>query len=396
MHSQKRLTIAGGHFVAEPFKNLLNQQVVETMAGHFALHHSGFDKSGFIATATNGLDLLELKARTEHITQAMIEHFPADFELAAKILLASLLPVQSDDRNLVKEEFVAAGGDSGISGWAVMILANYVALQGQGHFDLAMTLLKEMTKRASSEFAIRFFILQSPQQTLAMFKHWVKDPDQHVRRLVSEGSRPRLPWAMRLPMFIEDPTPVIQLLEQLKDDEAEYVRRSVANNLNDIAKDHPELVADIAVRWLQGASKNRQRLVRHACRTLIKNGHKKTLAALGYISPAIHSAEVSVLTPQVVFGEALEFSLSLGSNASESQPLMIDYIVHHLKANGSTSAKVFKWSSTSVAPGKALTLQKKHPIKPITTRVYYAGLHSLEVVVNGVAVGRADFELLMP
>jgi 3-methyladenine DNA glycosylase AlkC len=231
---------------------------------------------------------------------------------------------------------------------------------------------------------------------LAVFKDWVKDPDQHVRRLVSEGSRPRLPWAMQLPIFIEDPRPVIALLEQLKDDPEEYVRRSVANNLNDIAKDHPELVADIAQKWLQAASKNRQRLVRHACRTLIKNGHKKTLAALGYTSPAIHSAKVSVLTPKLLFGEALEFSLSLQSNASETQPLMIDYIVHHQKASGLTSAKVFKWSSTNLIPRKTLTLQKKHPIKQITTRVYYAGLHGLEVVVNGISVGRADFELVMP
>jgi 3-methyladenine DNA glycosylase AlkC len=382
------------HFVAEPFKNLLNQQVVESMAGHFELHHRNFNKIAFIATASQGLDLLELKARTEHITQAMIMHFPADFELAGKILLASLVPAESDEPYLVKEESEAAG----ISGWAVMILANYVALKGQGHghFDFSMMLLKEMTKRASSEFAIRFFILQSPELTLAMFKQWAVDPDLHVRRLVSEGSRPRLPWAMRLPMFIEDPTPVIALLEQLKDDEAEYVRRSVANNLNDIAKDHPELVAEIAKKWLQGASLNRQRLVRHACRTLIKNGHKKTLAALGFAPPLIQLAMVSVLTPQVVFGEALEFSLSLQSNADETQPLMIDYIVHHQKASGFTSAKVFKWSNTSLAPGKALTLQKRHAIKPITTRVYYAGLHGLEVMVNGVSVGRADFQLVMP
>ena len=378
--------------MAEPFKNLLNQQVVETMAGHFALHYSDFDKNAFIATATQGLELLELKARTEHITQAMIEHFPADFAVAGKILLASLVTAESDEPYMVKEEREVAG----ISGWAVMVLANYVALQGHGHFDLAMMLLKEMTKRFSSEFAIRFFILQSPELTLAMFAHWVRDADQHVRRLVSEGSRPRLPWAMRLPMFIEDPAPVIQLLEQLKDDDAEYVRRSVANNLNDIAKDHPELVADIAERWLQGASLNRQRLVRHACRTLIKKGHKKTLAVLGYGSPLIQSAKVKVLTPEVVYGEALEFSLSLQSKASKTQPLMIDYVVHHLKASGLTSAKVFKWSSTSLAPGKVLTIQKKHAIKPITTRVYYAGLHSLEVMVNGVSAGRADFQLVMP
>jgi 3-methyladenine DNA glycosylase AlkC len=384
--------------VAEPLKNMLNQDVVHDMAAHFELHHKHLDTHAFIATATNGLELLELKARTEHITQAMISHFPANFAEAGEILLASLAGVQGDKSNLLEDESNGTDEEEGegISGWAVMALSNYVALQGHGHFDLSMRLLKAMTKRESSEFAIRFFILQSPQKTLAMFTHWVRDPNQDVRRLVSEGSRPRLPWAMHLPMFIKDPAPVIALLEQLKDDEAQYVRRSVANNLNDIAKDHPELVADIAQRWLQGASLNRQRLVRHACRTLIKNGHKKTLAILGFGPPLIQSTTLSVLTLRVVFGEALEFSLSLESNAAQTQALMIDYIVHHQKASGKTTAKVFKWRSTSVLPGKTLTLEKKHRIKKITTRVYYAGLHSLEVMVNGVSVGRADFQLIMP
>jgi 3-methyladenine DNA glycosylase AlkC len=388
-----RYPLSGVHSVAEPFKNLLNQQLVEYMADHFDRHYSHFDQNAFIVTATRGLESLELKARSEHITQAMTKHFPADFEEAGNILLASLGPEQTDNQSLDD------GQEVGISGWAMTILANYVALKGQGHFDLSMMLLKEMTKRFSSEFAIRFFILQSQEKTLALFELWVKDPDQHVRRLVSEGSRPRLPWAMQLPQFIEDPTPVIALLEHLKDDDEEYVRRSVANNLNDIAKDHPELVADIAERWLlEGnnvVNRNRQRLVRHACRTLIKNGHKKTLAILGYLPPVIKSSKVSVLTPKVIFGEALEFSLSLESNSKVTQPLMIDYIVHHQKANSKTTGKVFKWSNTNLLPGKTLTIQKKHAIKKITTRVYHAGLHGLEVVVNGVSIGRVDFDLIV-
>jgi 3-methyladenine DNA glycosylase AlkC len=162
-----------------------------------------------------------------------------------------------------------------------MPLTHYVGRNGLKHFDLSMMLLKEMTKRSSSEFDIRYFLLDSPLRAISILQEWTQDPNQHVRRLVSEGTRPRLPWAMRLPVFIEDPSPLIPLLDALKDDEEEYVRRSVSNNLNDIAKDHPDVVAGIARQWLKGASKNRQRLVRHACRTLIKQGHKETLAALG-------------------------------------------------------------------------------------------------------------------
>ncbi|MEH6711398.1 MAG: DNA alkylation repair protein, partial [Paraglaciecola polaris] len=284
--------------MAEPFKNLLNQHVVADMAGHFSRHYKAFDRPAFVAAANKGLESLELKARTEHITQAMILYLPRDFTHAGQILLASLPALQDESPSSGSPE------SAGISGWAIMTLSHYVALQGQEHFDFSMMLLKEMTKHLSSEFAIRFFILQSAQNTLAIFAKWVSDPDQDVRRLVSEGSRPRLPWAMQLPMFIADPAPVIALLEQLKDDDEEYVRRSVANNLNDIAKDHPELVADIAEQWLKDASKNRQRLVHHACRTLIKNGHKRTLAALGFVPPIIASAKVSVLTKHVIFGEA--------------------------------------------------------------------------------------------
>lgn len=160
----------------------------------------------------------------------MIRYLPDNFEKAGEIMLASL-GNQPDSDNSV--ETAAADG---IYGWAIMPMTHYVGLCGHDHFDLSMMLLKEMTKRFSSEFAIRFFLLKSPTQTLSVLKTWATDPNHHVRRLVSEGTRPRLPWAMQLPAFIKDPSPVINLLEMLKNDNEQYVRRSVANNLNDIAK----------------------------------------------------------------------------------------------------------------------------------------------------------------
>jgi len=286
--------------------------------------------------------------------------------------------------------------DDGIAGWAIMPMTYYVGLCGHDYFDLSMKLLKELTKRFSSEFGIRFFLLESPEKTLSILKKWTHDKDRHVRRLASEGTRPRLPWAMRLPLFIKDPAPVMNLLEVLKDDDEEYVRRSVANNLNDIAKDHPDMVADIAARWMKGASKERKKLIRHGCRTLIKNGHKKTLRVLGFKSPKIQHASIEILTPKVVFGDALQFKLSISSDYRSDQALMIDYIIHHQKANGKTSPKVFKWRTTILPPKKTLTATKKHNIRKITTRVYYPGVHTVQIMVNGVFVGTADFELLMP
>ncbi len=373
----------------EPFKNLLNKRNISGMGEHFAKAWPEFDRAGFITTAVKNLNALELKERSAQITAAMATFLPDAFERAAAIILTSLAP--DDDGDIAAAEVNCRG----IAGWAIMPMTHYVGLYGLGHFDLSMALLKEMTKRSSSEFGIRFFLLEESERTLSVLRTWTGDPSRHVRRLISEGTRPRLPWAMRLPAFIEDPAPVLPLLEALKDDEEEYVRRSVANNLNDIAKDHPELVARIAGRWLKGASRDRERLIRHACRTLIKQGHRGTLKALGYGPPSVELEKLEILTPQVPFGEALLFELSLKSTSEHLQPLIIDYAIHHRKANGNTTPKVFKWKTTTLKPLARLTAKRKHAIRKITTRVYYPGVHRLEILVNGVSLGAEDFGLVM-
>jgi len=374
----------------EPFKNLFSTHLILGMAEHFQNQWPDFDSSGFSDAASKNLESLELKERSRQIMNAMITYLPDDFIQAGEIMLASLSP------SLEGDIFGVTVDDAGIAGWAIMPMAHYVGLRGHDHFELSMTLFKEFTKRFSSEFGIRFFLLDAPEKTLSTLKTWTKDKDKHVRRLVSEGTRPRLPWAMHLPLFIEDPSPVIELLEELKDDDEEYVRRSVANNLNDIARDHPDLVTDIAEQWMKGASKERQKLVRHGCRTLIKNGHKKVLQVFGYKPPIIRNAVIALNTQELVFGNALEFALSVSSASDHDQPLMIDYVIHHQKANGKTSPKVFKWRTTTLQANKLLTSTKKHTIKKISTRVYYPGRHKVEVMVNGVSVGSADFNLLIP
>ena len=357
------------------------------MADHFHTVWPEFNRTAFKRAAGKNLEDLELKARSQQITEAMIRYLPQDFTQAAEVMLESLAP--DDDSDLADATVTVEG----IAGWAIMPMTEYVGLQGQAHFDLSMDVLKELTKRSSSEFGIRYFILANPKRALRIMKPWTKDPSRHVRRLVSEGTRPRLPWAMQLPCFIEDPAPVITLLEKLKDDDEEYVRRSVANNLNDIAKDHPDRVADIAEAWIENASKERQKLVRHACRTLIKQGHKKTMRALGYGAPAIKLKSLSVQTPEVIFGNALQFEITLTSMSKNDQPLIIDYIIHHRKANGSTSEKVFKWKTLTLPAGKTKRMERKHPMRPITTRVYYPGTHKIEIVINGKRYGNASFEL---
>lgn len=374
--------------MAEPFKNLFNEKIIVSMGKHFKNAWAKFDCSGFVTTATNNLDALELKERSTQITEALVTFLPDDFERAGTIMLKSLAPEDGYEINWNSH-------DEGIVGWAVMPMVDYVGLYGIEHYDLSMNLFKEMTKRSSSEFGIRYFILSQPERTLATLETWLDDSNHHVRRLISEGTRPRLPWAMRLPVFIKDPMPVISLLEVLKDDEEEYVRRSVANNLNDIAKDHPDIVAKIARQWLKDANKNRRKLVRHACRTLIKQGHKPTLKALGYDAPRVKLEKLEILTPHVDFGNALIFEMSLASTSEQDQNLIIDYAIHHRKANGKTSPKVFKWKINTLSPSAHLFAKHNHSIKKITTRTYYPGVHRLEIFVNGVSLGSKNFDLIM-
>jgi hypothetical protein len=201
---------------------------------------------------------------------------------------------------------------------------------------------------------------------------------------------------MRLQALVADPTPTLPLLEALKDDPEDYVRRSVANHLNDIAKDHPELVADIAKRWLKGADRNREKLVRHACRSLIKQGHTATLEAFGLNPPEIRVEGPQVLTAEVAYGDAVGFNIELVSTSSKTQDLVIDYLIHFKKANGTLAPKVFKWTKLTLAPGERLTLSRSHAIRPITTRVYYGGTQAVSLRINGLDFGFSEFELEMP
>ena len=258
-----------------------------------------------------------------------------------------------------------------------------------------MALLREMTQRSTAEFAIRYFLIADQQRALAIISTWVDDANEDVRRLASERTRPRLPWGMRLPLLVKNPQPALPLLESLRDDPSEYVRRSVANHLNDVAKDHPDLVVRTADRWLSDASKEREKLVRHACRTLIKQGHAGAMTLFGF--PPLQ-ADISPLTLSertVLMGESLRFCVDINSLSQCPQPLTIDYVLHMLKANGSTSLRVFKGGVTVLEPGSKLTFNRTHTFREVTTRRHYPGTHAVSFRINGVDTPAAEFELAL-
>lgn len=373
----------------EPFKEVFNRPALERMAVALAAVYPRFEGARFLDLAITGLSELELKERSLHISKALKETLPSAFSEAVEILLSTLggaYPVDGevDDRDGI-----------GLSGFIVMPCADYVMLHGLEHFDISLEALKQMTSRFSGEFAIRSFLERDRDRTLELLSKWCDHEDKHVRRLVSEGSRPRLPWAPQLKQFMADPSYTLPFLERLKDDPSEYVRRSVANHLNDISKDHPDVVADVCARWLQGASKDRVKLVRHALRSNIKAAHQPTLKALGYDCEGISVARPWVQSEPLIFGGALRFGIELINDTAAPRDYMLDFIIYHQKANGKLAPKVFKWRKGQLSAGQILRVDGKHSIRPITTRKYYAGEHKVSALLNGVEYPVGAFDLVM-
>lgn len=373
----------------EPFKNLFNPTLVGQMGEHLQrVGGSAFTRAKFEQVALQGLEDLEMKARSKQIVLGLKAALPQDFSKACAILVASLGPA-GETENL---DFSIS--KDGIAGWAVNPIADYVASYGQDHFEESLAALREMTMRHTSEFAVRPFLAKRPQECLLVMREWALDSNVHVRRLASEGSRPRLPWGIRLHQFDREPDPVLKLLETLKDDSAEYVRRSVANSLNDIAKNHPDKVAAIARKWLRGADKNRTRMVRHACRTLIKDGHRETLQVFGYEPPEVELFDIRLGKKSIQIGKSLDVEVSMRSSSKKNQRLVLDYAIHFQKAGGKSSRKVFKWKNFELKAGEQLTLRKEHSFRVVTTRKYFQGRHVIEFLVNGESLKEVEFKLL--
>jgi 3-methyladenine DNA glycosylase AlkC len=378
----------------EPFKNRIDARLVREAARHLGRAWPAFDRGRFERLATDGLDALELKARAMHVADALEATLPADFGRAATVIEASLgTPLPLEGETGPPPEVTA---DDGIRGWFCWPLGEFVARRGLDHPARALPTLHALTQCWSAEWAIRPFIVRHPQETFATLARWTRDPSAHVRRLVSEGSRPRLPWGMQLKALIADPSPTLPLLEALLDDPSPYVRRSVANHLNDIAKDHPDVVERWLAAHLPGASPQRLALLRHASRTLVKHGHAGVMAHWGVGKPLRGRASLSLSPSQVTLGGSLELRAELTSTARRPQPLEIDVVVHHVKADGRRTPKVFKGWTIELGAGETRTLRKRHPLRAVTVRRYHAGRHRVVLRVNGRDLAHADFDLRLP
>ncbi|MCG8614482.1 MAG: DNA alkylation repair protein [Pseudomonadales bacterium] len=362
-------------------KEGLDRAAIQRMANNLAQVFDELNVDTFVDEACSQIEALELKQRVDFLIERLQTHLEGTFpEIATR--LVHLPPVwdRGDENDALR----------GFAAWPVI---DYVAVAGLDHPDIALDVLEKLTSLFSAEFAVRPFIQKHPELTNAKLQDWSEHEDLHVRRLASEGCRPRLPWGIRLNEFINDPAPVLAVLERLNNDPDLYVRRSVANNLNDISKDHPDLVIQTCQRWLelnQGAET--AWIVKQALRTLVKQGHPDVFALLGYSANHQVQAQLSLNQKELSIGESLPFTVLLETEQDE-QSVVVDYVVHHQKANGKTAPKVFKLKSVTLNSGNPQRIEKSHSFKPVTTRKYYPGEHILAVQINGVEVGREVFWL---
>ena len=364
-------------------KNFINAELVGQIADRISHVQPAFERDEFVMATAAELPGLELKQRFACIADKLREFLADDYPTALAILVKIL--DEGDGRFEPIED----------APFRLLPIPTFVYRHGLNHPEASLDAIYIITRHTSCEGAIRPYLVQYPQATLARLHEWALDDDEHVRRLVSEGSRPRLPWWPPLRPFIADPAPTLALLELLKDDPSLYVRRSAANHLNDISKDHPDLVMARMEAWTAGASEERLWLINHALRTLVKRGDQRALAILGYGAADVEMRDLALRPVRLQFGDSLEFSFELLNCNDAERNLMVDFVMHFRKANGTTAPKVFKLKKARLAAGETLTIRKKLAIRPISTRKYYPGRQRLEIQVNGRVLGGADFELVM-
>lgn len=356
------------------FKNMINDAVVKKIAASISSVYPDFESKKFIKME---LGPHELKARVLLITKNLKTYLPDEYPEALAILLKAM-----------------EKGD--LNGFALWPFSEYISQFGLEHFDESMKGMYQLTQRFTSEWAIRPYFIKDHKKVLKYFTKWAGDKNHHVRRWVSEGSRPLLPWGQKLPLFIMDPTHTLQLLDKLKFDDELYVRKSVANHLNDISKNHPQVVIEMLRLWQKDARESDlaklQWITRHALRTLIKRGHPGALKFMGVDGKAAVKIEnLKADKKKYKLHDDLNFRFTMTSTSKSSQKIIIDYAIDFMKANGKKGKKVFKLKTMELGAKDSVEVKKKHSLKPITTMKYYPGLHHVYLQVNGHVLGQIDF-----
>jgi len=360
-----------------PFKDHVSRASALRLGEVLAAADRGFDARRFADEASRSLDQLELKARVTHVARVLARFLPGDFEAAAGVVLSS---VPASDLTM----------------WEAWPVTEWVADAGIDTPRAALDVLAGITARASAEFAIRSFIGRYPDLTFEALQRWAAHPDEEVRRLVSEGSRPRLPWAPRVDRLDAAPLWAVPLLDRLREDPSAYVRRSVANHLNDISKVDPDGALDVAGRWTADGGTHVSAVVRHGLRSLVKAGDPRALSLVGADAGAhVEVGDFTVVTKTVHLGGELVWRCLLTARHGRPVVAVVDYVLHFAGARGARRRKVFKLRTMQLEPGRPAEIVRRHPFVPVSTRRYHAGSHRVEVQVNGRGLDGGDFALVV-
>lgn len=359
--------------MAPLLKNLYNEEYLELLSSSIQNEFTAFDISGFKNSVFDkDWSNRELKNRMRHISSTLGHYLPNNYENAISILQRTFRKINFD------------------YSLQNMIFQDFVEVYGLDNLEISLDALECFTINSSSEFAIRAFIIKYPEVSMKRVLLWTKSENEHIRRLASEGSRPRLPWAIALPVFKENPKQIIEVLELLKDDESEYVRKSVSNSLNDISKDNPEIAKKLSKKWIKH-SKNRDALVKHGCRTLLKDADAEVLKLFKYADIKDVKLENFMFSHNTQLGEELSFSFMLNSKENLGK-LRLEFAIEFLRKNGSHNKKVFKIAEGNYNE-RTKFISKTYSFRPISTRAYYVGEHYLNIMLNGILLQRVSFSL---
>lgn len=358
----------------EPLKEMFNREFYKKLAIEFKNVYPTFDTSTFIKDVTKDLTALELNGRMRNTSVVLNKHLPAGFPKTVDIMKDVI-------NNMPR-------------GYTSLVFPDYVGLYGLDHFDVSMDALQYFTSFGSSEFAIREFLRKDFNKTIKVLYRWSESDNHHVRRLSSEGSRPRLPWSFKLDDVITNPPVTRPILENLKADPELYVRKSVANHLNDLSKDSPSYMLDLLKTW-DHSNPHTSWIVKRACRNLIKQGDTTSLSFFAF------EKNVKVVVPDLILdktklkmSDTLKFSFSVKSEKSTQQKLVVDYCIHFRKKSGGTSPKIFKLREVTLGPRLKITIEKRQQFKDLTTRKHFPGDHMLEIMINGKVMARKKFTLV--
>lgn len=364
--------------MAQLLKNKYNYQSLQDLVLRVSTVYPLFKGDVFISDIIDTKwEQLALKARMRKIAINLGKYLPVDYQQALAIIDQTVASYPPD-----------------FNDFTLMYFPDFVEIYGQDecHWDLSMAALARYTSLSSAEFAVRPFIINDEKRMMAQMVLWSKDNNEHVRRLASEGCRPQLPWGQVLRSFKKNPLPILTILEQLKTDPSLYVRKSVANNLNDISKTHPDLIIKLAKQWY-GKNKHTDWIVKHGCRTLLKAGNRQVMSLFGFNNDdGMQVTDLALHAKSIAIGQDMTFTFKV--TTIKAVKMRLEYGIDYVKANGKRNRKLFQIAEIYLTPAMAKTYVKKHAFANISTRKHYPGIHAITLIVNGIAVGSLEFMLL--